>query len=381
MEQVKKITALTVEDLKKAETMKVEELEKLFKQDTTEDVSLRNKAIAESEANKKFMAASRGLGLAINDLLMEYQHLLKRWPEIIATLDVQGLKRKLAASSIPGVSGWAKKRIQKQIEETILEALPKILLEQLSITQKADKRVDVQRVSILQAQTAAEQSYTSLAEEMIRLRNVVKQKYAEFEAARKELQEIDAKMNDKDKLSEEEFTSLTRKRTDLVSKDNDMELAVQTLTQELRATEDGYKMTELQIGQLTTTLKSINAISTMLKAFLKVTEPIMKRSIVILNAQKAGIDAANLLYALSETMNHTLKICSYGATVMTQQAVALGNKDFLEKHTIDEVKAIQEANNKVWDSFTQAQYAKVMEKVQPLLSFTERVGSTEKQAV
>lgn len=381
MEEAKKMTALTVEDLKKAETMKVEDLEKLFKSDTTEDVSLRNQAIAESEANKKFLAASRGLGLAINDLLGQYQHLLKKWPEILATLDVQGMKRKLAASSIPGVAGWAKRSIQKQIEETILETLPDLLLEQLGITQKADKRVDVQRTSLLQAQTAAEQSYTSLAEEMIRLRNVVKQKYAEFEAARKELQEIDAKLKDKDNLSEEEFASLTRKRTDLISKDNDQELAVQTMTQELRATEDGYKMTELQIGQLTTTLKSINAISTMLKAFLKVTEPIMRRSIVILNAQKAGIDAANLLYALSETMNHTLKICSYGMTVMTQQAVALGNKDFLEKHTIDEVKSIQQANNKVWDDFTKVQYAKVMEKVQPLLSYIEQAGSVEKQPV
>ncbi len=380
MEQVKKMTTLTLEELKSAEKMSVEQLGQLFQQDTMEDIQLQNKAISESDANKKFMAASRGLGHAINELLLEHESLQKRWPEILATLDAKGLMRKLAAGE--GFIGrWAKKRINAKIDKTILEALPDLLLEQLRVTQKADKRVDVQKTAILQAQKAAEQSYLHLSEEIIRLRKLAREKKEAFDKARSEIKETDAKLKDKDKLSEEEFAELTKKRAELITTDNDKELDLQTTTQDLRATEEGFNMTELQIGQLTTTHKTANAISTMLKAFLRVTEPIMKRSIVILNAQKAGIEASELLYALSETMNYTLKICSYGMTVMTQQAIMLGNKDFLEKHTIEEVKTIQKANDSLWDHFTETQYAKVMEKMQPLLSFTERAGSTEKQTV
>ena len=140
-------------------------------------------------------------------------------------------------------------------------------------------------------------------------------------------------------------------------------------------------MTELQIGELTTTLKAINAISTMLNAFIKVTRPIMMRSIVIINAQRDGIQAANMLYALSESMNSTIKMCAYGMTHMTEQAVMLGNKDFIEDDTIEEVKTIQAANDKVWKEFTRKQYDNVMEKVKPLQDLASGAGSTDQQVV
>lgn len=381
MAETKKMAALSLKDLENAEGRTVEELSKLFQSDTVEDVALQNKDIAEGEAQKKFLAASRGLGHAINAMLMDYEHLQTRWPMIIATLDAKGLKRKLATSGLPMVSGWAKKSINAQIDKAILTELPDLLVAQLKITRKADKKVDVQRTAILASQTAAEQSYSDLADDMIKFRKMVETANTKYENSRKRLKEIDLLLEKEDELSEAEFTKLTKEKVQLRNADNDLELALQTVTQELRATKDGYHMTDLQIGQLTTTLKSINAISTMLKAFLKVTEPIMRRSIVILNTQQAGIDAANLLYALSESINHTLKMCSYGMTVMTQQAVMLGNKDFLEKHTTDEVKQIQAANDAVWDNFTRTQVAKVMEKAKPLLSYTQRAGNTTRQTV
>jgi hypothetical protein len=152
-----------------------------------------------------------------------------------------------------------------------------------------------------------------------------------------------------------------------MEKDGDQEIKLQTITQQFRATKDGYALTELQIGELNTTRKGMNAISIMLEAFLEITRPIMLRSINIMNAQTSGLRGATLLQALGQSMNETIKMCAYGMTVMTEQAMALGRIDFIEENTISEVKAIQSANDQVWNDFTRVQYDSVMEHANLLL--------------
>ena len=153
--------------------------------------------------------------------------------------------------------------------------------------------------------------------------------------------------------------------------DDEREVTLQTTTQEFRATKDGYKLTEVQIGELAVTYKAINAISIMLDAFLKVTRPIQQRAIVIINSQAGGLKGAQLLAALSQTMNDTVKMCAYGMTVMTERAVALGRMDFVDPNMVEEVKKIQATNDAVWNDFTKTQYDLVMEKARPLLEHKE----------
>jgi hypothetical protein len=109
----------------------------------------------------------------------------------------------------------------------------------------------------------------------------------------------------------------------------------------------------------------------MLDAFLKVTRPIQQRAIIIINSQAGGLRGAELLAALSRTMNETIKMCAYGMTVMTERAVALGKMDFVDPNMIEEVKRIQASNDAVWNDFTKTQYELVMEKARPLLEHKE----------
>ncbi|MBU4501090.1 MAG: hypothetical protein KKA79_00745 [Nanoarchaeota archaeon] len=400
----KVMESLTEESLEKANNMSVEELTNLFKQDTVEDVELQNKAAETSAASQAFMKSSRSLGKAINGLLMDNENLQKSWTKVIADLGMgkdgsgQGFKYKIVAANIPFMSGWLKKGIEKDIDNKILEVLPELLKQQWSMTEKAARRVEVQKVLLKQSQDEAEKYFQELGQDMIRLRKENRVKKEKFDKAREELENINAQLKENEELEtladegkdlpdgkivldEVAYQNLINRRGKLIDMDNDREVALQTTTQELRASKDGYAMTELQIGELTTTLKAINAISTMLNAFIKVTRPIMMRSIVIINAQRDGIQAANMLYALSESMNSTIKMCAYGMTHMTEQAVMLGNKDFLEKGTIEEVKEIQAANDRVWKDFTKKQYAQVMAKVKPLQELAADVGSTDQQTV
>jgi len=397
------MTALTVEGLEKAKDMGVEEFKNLFTKDTAKDIEFKKNISEETQAHQTFMTVSRGLGKAINELLAENEDLQKQWAEILKGLvtgeaGAKDVKKKAIYSKIPIISGWLKKRQDKKIENDILTVLPELLKGQWEITQKAADRVEAQKVLLKQAQNEAEDYYKQLGTDMIRLRKENEQKKGIFDASRAELAEIEKKLKRNEELesmvekgealpagekvlSAEEYETLINKRTSIIQIDNDREIALQTAIQMLRASKDGYYMTELQIGELTVTLKATNAISIMLNAYLKVTRPIMLRSITLINAQKDGIRAADLLSALGESMNHTLKMCAYGMTVMTEQAVMLGNQDFLKTTTVDEVKKIQAANDKVWSDFTKKQYDKVMEKAKPLLEHIDAAGSTEKQTV
>lgn len=402
----KKFEALTMDAIEKAKDMSVDELTQLFKEDKVSDVELKNRVAEQSAAHQAFMKTSKGLGRAINELLLENEDLQKKWTDVIKNLaqmkDSAGddFSRKTATSSwIPGfLRKRAKKSLEKKIDTNILEVLPNLLQSQWVITEKASNRVDAQKILLKQSQGEAEQYFKDLADDMKKFRGEVQKKREEFDKGRVKLTEIEAILKENSELEilldegkvlpegkvilvEKDYNDLVTERTKLVDMDNDRDLALQTVIQQLRASKDGYKMTEMQIGQLSTTLKSLSSISTMLKSFLKVTRPIMMRSITILNAEREGIRAANLLYALSESMNATLKMCAYGMTHMTEQAVMLGNKDFLENATVEEVKRIQDANDKIWKEFTDKQYQNVLAKVKPIMEHMMDAGSTEKQEV
>lgn len=388
------LVPLTVDRLKGARDMTVADIKSLFRQDSALDLESRKATSQMTEASVSYLKVARGLGAAINEILAESEELQKRWPEILAALarreDGGGadFKRKLASSGIPLLSGWAKKSIEEEASTNILEVLPDLLRQQWNITQKAADRIRVQKTLLVESQTEAEEQYRHLGEEIIRLREAAALAKSEFDETRKELAGLEQKLKENEELEDlvaegkplpegkaplgnTEYEELIRRRTEIMVNDDDREVALQTTTQEFRASKDGYRMTEIQIGELAVTHKAINAVEIMLNSFLKVTRPIMMRSIVILNSQSSGLKGAMLLQALGQTMNDTLRMCAYGMTVMTEQAVALGRMDFLEPATVEEVKKIQASNDAVWNDFTKDQYALVMQKAQPLLEHKE----------
>lgn len=273
----------------------------------------------------------------------------------------------------------------------ILEILPDLLRQQWDVTQKAADRIQVQKTLLAESKVEADQQFRQLGDDIIRYREEAQKARESFDACRKELAEIEQKLKENDELEKllgeakplpegqsllgsEEYSKLMQRRTELMATDDEREVTLQTTTQEFRATKDGYKLTEVQIGELAVTYKAINAIGIMLDAFLKVTRPIQQRAIVIINAQASGLKGAQLLAALSQTMNEAVKMCAYGMTVMTEQAVALGRMDFVDPNMVEEVKRVQASNDAVWNDFTKTQYDLVMEKARPLLEHKELAG-------
>lgn len=386
---------LALVDFEKAKTMSVQDFQAICSQQTAEELAGKEQRKELTQASMVLLKAARGLGASVNEILQQNEGLQKRWADVVADLakgkDGSGTDLERKAASLPFVGGLFKKRIENRMSVNILEVLPELLRQQWDVTDAAAKRVKAQMVMISQSEIQAEEDYVRLGKDQIRLREEATKKREEFDSIRKELAEIEAKLKEssevddliadgqsipegKKALSGDEYSALMTRRTEITSQDNNLEIALQTVTQEFRATKDGYAMTELQIGELSTTKKGMNAISIMLDAFLKVTRPIMMRSIVILNAQSSGLRGAALLQSLGQSMNETLKMCAYGMTVMTEQAMALGRMDFLEKGTIAEVKQIQAANDKVWDQFTKTQYDNVMKRTKPLLEHAALAG-------
>jgi hypothetical protein len=382
------IPVLTLDDFNKAKTMSVQDFKSLFAKETAEELEEKKQRQDLTEASVVYMKAARGLTENINEILLENEDLQKKWSQIIKELaageDGASSDFERKASGLPLIGGLFKKKIKKRISTNVLEVLPEILKQQWGITEAAAKRIEAQIIMLEQAQITANEDFKNLGAKQAELREKTMHTRRQFDSQRQELTEIGARLKEsaelddlvasgqslpdgKKHLSTEEYAAFMAKRTDIIKRDHDMEIELQTLTQQFRATKDGYAMTELQIGELNTTKKGMNAISIMLNAFLEVTRPIMMRAIVIINAQTSGLRGAGLLHALGQTMNETIKMCAFGMTVMTEQALALGRIDFLEKDTISEVRRIQSANDKVWNEFTKIQYDKVMERAVPLL--------------
>ena len=388
---------ISVGQLQKAKDMSVDEIKSVFHEDSAADVEARKATTQMTEASQNYLKISRGLGIAIHELLAENDDLQKKWTQVLAALatreDGSGadFKQKLASAHIPFFSDRAKKSIDHEIEVNILEILPDLLRQQWDVTQKAADRIQVQKTLLAESKVEADQQFRQLGDDIIRYRDEAQKAREAFDSCRKELAEIEQKLKENDELEKlvgegkplpegqsmlgsEEYSKLLQRRTELMATDDEREVTLQTTTQEFRATKDGYKLTEVQIGELAVTYKAINAIGIMLDAFLKVTRPIQQRAIVIINAQAGGLKGAQLLAALSQTMNETIKMCAYGMTVMTEQAVALGRMDFVDPNMVEEVKRVQASNDAVWNDFTKTQYDLVMEKARPLLEHKELAG-------
>ena len=388
------LVPLSIGQMEKAKDMSVDEIKSVFRQDTATDIDARKTTARMTEASQNYLKVSRGLGIAIHELLAENDDLQKKWSQVLAALATRqdggaaDFKQKLASAHIPFFSDRAKKSIEHEIEANILEILPDLLRQQWDVTQKSADRIQVQKTLLAESKVEADQYFRQLGNDIIRYRDEAQKAREDFDASRKELAEIEQKLKENEELEKliedgkplpegksalgsEEYSKLMQRRTELMSTDDQREVALQTTTQEFRASKDGYKLTEVQIGELAVTYKAINAISIMLDAFLKVTRPIQQRAIVIINSQSGGLKGAALLAALSQTMNETIRMCAYGMTVMTEQAVALGKMDFVDPNMVEEVKKIQTSNDAVWNDFTKTQYDLVMEKARPLLEHKE----------
>ena len=393
------LVPLSIGQMEKAKDMSVEEIKSVFREDTASDVESRKTMAQMTEASQNYLKVSRGLGIAIHDLLAENDDLQKRWSQVLAALATRqdgsaaDFKQKLASAHIPFFSDRAKKSIEHEIEADILEILPDLLRQQWDVTQKSADRIQVQKTLLAESKEEADQHFRQLGDDIIRYREEAQKAREQFDVSRKELAEIEQKLKENEELEKlieeakplpeaksvlgsEEYSKLMQRRTELMSTDDQREVSLQTTTQEFRAARDGYKLTEVQIGELAVTYKAINAISIMLDAFLKVTRPIQQRAIVIINSQAGGLKGAALLAALSQTMNETIKMCAYGMTVMTERAVELGRMDFVDPNMVEEVKKIQTQNDAVWNDFTKTQYDLVMEKARPLLEHKE-LGESE----
>ena len=388
------LVPLSIGQMEKAKDMSVDEIKSVFRQDTATDVEARKTTARMTEASQNYLKVSRGLGIAIHELLAENDDLQKKWSQVLAALATRqeggaaDFKQKLASAHIPFFSDRAKKSIEHEIEANILEILPDLLRQQWDVTQKSADRIQVQKTLLAESKEEADQYFRQLGDDIVRYREEAQKAREEFDVCRKELAEIEQKLKENEELEKlleeakplpegksvlgsEEYSKLMQRRTGLMSTDDQREITLQTTTQEFRAAKDGYKLTEVQIGELAVTYKAINAISIMLDAFLKVTRPIQQRAIVIINSQAGGLRGARLLAVLSQTMNDTVRMCAYGMTVMTERAVALGRMDFVDADMVDEVKKIQAQNDGVWNDFTKTQYDLVMEKARPLLEHKE----------
>jgi hypothetical protein len=388
------LVPLSIGQMEKAKDMSVDEIKSVFRQDTATDVEARKTTARMTEASQNYLKVSRGLGIAIHELLAENDDLQKKWSQVLAALATRqdgsaaDFKQKLASAHIPFFSDRAKKSIEHEIEANILEILPDLLRQQWDVTQKSADRIQVQKTLLAESKEEADKYFRQLGDDIVRYREEAQKAREDFDASRKELAEIEQKLKENEELEKlvedgkplpegksalgsEEYSKLMQRRTGLMSTDDQREITLQTTTQEFRASKDGYKLTEVQIGELAVTYKAINAVSIMLDAFLKVTRPIQQRAIVIINSQASGLQGAALLAALSQTMNETVKMCAYGMTVMTERAVALGRMDFVDADMVDEVKKIQAQNDGVWNDFTKTQYDLVMEKARPLLEHKE----------
>lgn len=392
------LVPLSIGRLEKAKDMSVDEIKSAFRQDTAADIEASEATARMTEAGRNYLKVSRGLGIAIYELLSENDGLQKKWAQVLGSLAARqagstaDFKQKLASAHIPFLSERIKKSIEHEIEVDVLDVLPDLLRQQWDITQKSADRIQVQKTLLAESKTEADRYFRQLGEDIIRYREEAQKAREDFDACRKELAEIERRLKENEELEKlieegkplpdgksavgsEEYSRLMQRRTELMADDDEREVKLQTTTQEFRAAKDGYKLTEIQIGELAVTYKAINAIGIMLDAFLKVTRPIQQRAIVIINSQAGGLQGAQLLAALSRTMNDTVRMCAYGMTVMTERAVALGRMEFVDPGMVDEVKKIQDANDAVWNDFTKTQYDLVMEKARPLLEHKE-LGNT-----
>ena len=115
-------------------------IKSVFRQDTATDVEARKTTARMTEASQNYLKVSRGLGIAIHELLAENDDLQKKWSQVLTALATRqeggaaDFKQKLASAHIPFFSDKAKKSIEHEIEANILEILPDLLRQQWDVT-------------------------------------------------------------------------------------------------------------------------------------------------------------------------------------------------------------------------------------------------------
>ncbi len=114
------LAPLSIGQMEKAKDMSVDEIKSAFSQDTAADVQARKETVQMTEAGRTYLKVSRGLGIAIHELLAENDDLQKKWSQILAALATRqdgsaaDFKQKLASAHIPFISERAKKSIEHE---------------------------------------------------------------------------------------------------------------------------------------------------------------------------------------------------------------------------------------------------------------------------
>ena len=109
--------------------------------------------------------------------------------------------------------------------------------------------------------------FVSPGDDIVRYREEAQKAREQFDVCRKELAEIEQKLKENEELDKlieegkplpegksmlgsEEYSNLMQRRTELMATDDEREIGLQTTTQQFRAAKDGYKLTEVQIGEV-----------------------------------------------------------------------------------------------------------------------------------
>ena len=98
------LVPLSVGQLEKARDMSVDEIRSSFREDTATDIEARKATAMMTEAGQNYLKVSRGLGIAIHELLAENDDLQKKWTQVLAALaarqegSVADFKQKLASA-------------------------------------------------------------------------------------------------------------------------------------------------------------------------------------------------------------------------------------------------------------------------------------------
>ena len=109
------LVPLSVGQLEKAKDMSVDEISSAFRQETAADIEAGEATARMTEAGRNYLKVSRGLGIAIHELLSENEGLQKKWSQVLTALagrqdgSTGDFKQKLASAHIPFLSERVKK--------------------------------------------------------------------------------------------------------------------------------------------------------------------------------------------------------------------------------------------------------------------------------
>ena len=101
------LVPLSIGQMEKAKDMSVDEIKSVFREDTATDVESRKTTAQMTEASQNYLKVSRGLGIAVHELLAENDDLQKKWSQVLGALAARqagsaaDFKQKLATAIFP----------------------------------------------------------------------------------------------------------------------------------------------------------------------------------------------------------------------------------------------------------------------------------------